>query len=117
MIQEYNSINKLLLVILKCLTYIVFGVACWFGVFLFGGVLFFLMFVSLDKELMFTKWGKRSTVPNYDSLKSVKPITVKTLNLQNSTKPKPRNHQISLLTFLSITSRMQIKLLCHGKLL
>lgn len=85
MIQEYNSTEKLFLVILKCFIYIVFRVVFWFWAFCLDfffvslvGCFVFNIFVSLGKELMFIKWGKRPIVPNYDSLKSVKPIAVKT---------------------------------------
>lgn len=41
MIQEYNSIDKLFLVILKCFIYIVFRIVFWFGVFCLVGWFFF----------------------------------------------------------------------------
>lgn len=84
--QEYHSINVLFLVILKCFINIVLGVG------------FYLIIVSLGKELVFIKRGKRVLI-----MKSVESLTVKTRNLQKSTKSKPRK-QITLLVFSPITS-------------
>lgn len=51
MIQEYNPTDELFLVILKHFIFIVFGVDF--------DLYFIYVFVSLGKELMFIKWGKR----------------------------------------------------------
>lgn len=53
MTQEYNPTDELFLVILKSFISIVFGVG--FGVAFY----LFYVYVSLGKELMFIKWGKR----------------------------------------------------------
>lgn len=55
---------------------------------------FFLIFVSLGKELMFIKWGKRPIVPNYDSLKSVKPVTVKLLTYKIAQNQNPGTNKL-----------------------